>query len=414
MKRSVLGALAVLGGVGIVGLPLAWSLAGRLGANGSGEAWAEVKREDLVLGVEVTGTLEATEAAYLGPPPVADLWDFKIAFLAPEGASVRAGQPVLGFDASELETTLLTVEAERDSAQKELEKRGVDLEMKRREEELRLSEAEAKQRRSALKVRVPPELVSAIELSETRKDLDLATLEIAFRKDRIRLLGEQERAEIEMLRSRRDRAANRVRETQAAIGAMTVTAPRDGTVVYAMARGEKKKVGDSAWREEKVVEIPDLRRMRAVGQVDEADAGRVAAGQRVSFRLDAHPELVFPGRVAAIRGSVQPRSRRSPLKVMELAIDLDATDPQRMSPGMRFVGTVEIERARVLAIPVEAVQSRAGGPLVRRRDGWRTEDVQPKLGRRNDRLVEVVSGLAEGDRVVVGGVGAEPDPEGDR
>ena len=364
--------------------------------------WGEVRREDLVLGVEVSGTLDSVASASLGPPQIASLWDYKISFLAPEGATVRQGEPVLGFDTSELETTLLEASAERDAAQKELEKTGTGVEMRRREEELHLAEAEAGQRRSSLKADVPPELVAANELRQTRSDLNLAEKEIAFRKDRLRFLGEQGRAELEALRAKRDRAAGRVREAQAAIAAMTVMAPRDGTVVYVTSRGEKKKVGDSCWRGDKVMEIPDLRSMQALGQVDEADAGRVAPGQRVRLRLDAHPDAVFTGVVRSIRGSVQEKSRRSPVKVVELVIGLDRTDPQRMSPGMRFLGTIEIERApRVLTLPAEAVLNRPGGPVVLRRAGGKTEEVRPRFGRRNERRVEVVSGLAEGDRVAL-------------
>ena len=73
-------------------------------------------------------------------------------------------------------------------------------------------------------------------------------------------------------------------------------------------KGEKKKVGDSCWRLEQVVEIPDLRRLRADGEIDEADAGRVASGQSVTLRLDAHPEVVFTGRVAAIKSAVRQRA----------------------------------------------------------------------------------------------------------
>jgi HlyD family secretion protein len=395
-RKALIGALAALA-------LLSLSFAGRKDAALSAGDWAEARREDLVVGIEVTGTLDSVQSVHLGPPQIPTLWDFKISFLAPEGELVKKGQPVVGFDTSSLETLLQEKSAERDSAEKELEKRSTDLEMRRREEELHLAEAEARRRRSALKADVPAEVVAANELRETQSDLALAEREIAFRKDRLRLLAEQGRAELRALRKKRDLAASRVREAEGAIARMTVRAPRDGTLVYTPGRnGEKKKVGDTCWREEKVVEIPDLHRMRATGQVDEADAGRVAPGQRVLLRLDAHPEVVFTGRVSSVRGSVERKSRMSPVKVVELGIDLDRTDSQRMNPGMRFVGTVEVERAPgTLTVPAEAVLSRPGGPVVIRRHGWKTEEVRPRLGRHNERRVEVLSGLAEGDRVAL-------------
>jgi hypothetical protein len=193
-----------------------------------------------------------------------------------------------------------------------------------------------------------------------------------------------------------------VAETQDTIRRMTVLAPRDGTVVYVSGRGgSKKKIGDTCWMAEKVIEIPDLRHMKADGQVDEADAGRVAVGQRVRLTLDAHPDVVFTGRVHALRGAVRKKSNANPVKVVGLDLELDRTDPQRMRPGMRFLGTIEIERvAKALVIPAEAVVNRPEGPVVYRRNGWSAEEVHPRLGRRNERLVEVVNGLAAGDKVL--------------
>lgn len=400
--------LAVAGVLFVATLAGFWAFAVDSAASLDGSEWAEVRREDLVIGAEVTGTLQAVQSTLLGPPQLPDVWDYKISFMAPEGKTVRPGEPVLGFDVSELESRLQERAAARDSAEKELEKKIADLEIRRGEEQMLLAEAQAKLRRSALKAGVPPELIAANELREQRSDLNLAQREILFRQDRLRLFDEQGRAELDALRKKRDIAAARVRETQAAIDRMTVTAPREGTVVYITDRGEKKKVGDSCWRGERVIEIPDLRRMRAEGQIDEADAGRVEAGQRVTLRLDAHPDVLFTGRVQSIRDSVQRKSRGSPLKVVEVAVDLDQTDPQRMSPGMRFVGTVEVERVpRALVVPAEAVFNRPDGPVVHVRPG---AEARPQLGRRNGRFVEVLSGLREGDRVALRDLGAEDRP----
>jgi HlyD family secretion protein len=199
----------------------------------------------------------------------------------------------------------------------------------------------------------------------------------------------------------RDRAAQRVAEMKAAIESMTVKAPRAGTVVYVTDWDDnKKKVGDQTWRGQSVIEIPDLQSMRAVGEIDEADAGRVAVGQRVQFHLDAHPDVTFAGRVRSIGTAVRGRSEQNPNKVVKVSIDLDRTDPQRMRPGMRLVGTVEIERLPgAVVAPSEAVFSRPDGAVSYRREGFGTRAVRPKVGKRNDRWVQIVSGLKPGDRV---------------
>jgi len=363
--------------------------------------WVEARRADLVLTVPVSGSLAAVGAALLGPPQVPQTWNYKIAFMAPEGVTVSAGRPVLRFDTSELERRLVEKLAEQSSAQKELEKSQASLAIALREQELQLAEAQARQRRGALKVAVPADLVAAQELRQARLDLALAEREIAYRTERLRFERRQGEAELAALARRRDRAAARVTEMQDMIGRMTVTAPRDGTVVWvANRRGEKKKPGDQVWQMDKVIEIPDLHRLRGEAQVDEADAGRVAVGQPVSLRLDAHPDVAFRGRVRAIRSAVQERGDNDPRKVVELEIDLDRSDPQRMRPGMRFQGTVETARAAgALVVPAEAVLATAQGPLVVRRGLLGAETVRPRLGRRNARLVEVLAGLQVGDRI---------------
>jgi HlyD family secretion protein len=377
-----------------------WLVAGRASASGTA-GWTEVRRDDLVVGVPVAGTLSSVQAVRIGPPQINEVWDFKIAFMAPEGAPARPGQPVLGFDTTDLGRQLLDKRAERDSAQKEMEKKQTDLEVQKRDRELDLAEAEARERKAALKVDVPPELVASKELAKSREDLDIARREVAYLKARIQLEAAQGATEVEALARKRDRAAVRVKDMETAISSMTVTAPRAGTVVYvATDDGEKKKIGDSCWRGQSVLEIPDLRSMEGEGDIDEADSGRIAVGQRVTFRLDAHPDDVFTGRVRSIGGAVQSHSEANPLKVVRLEIDLDRTDPQRMRPGMRFIGTIEIERVpKALVVPLEAVFNRAGGPVLYRKTGWGSEAVHPVLGARNDRQVEIKSGLKAGDRV---------------
>src|SRR5262249_7362807 len=99
-------------------------------------------------------------------------------------------------------------------------------------------------------------------------------------------------------------------------------------------------------------------------------------------------------------GAVRSRSDVNLLKVVKLVIDLDRTDPQRMRPGMRFLGTVEIERVpRALVAPAESVFVGADGPVVYRRAGGGSEPARPGLGRRQ-RRVGGDQGRPEGGRLV--------------
>lgn len=401
MSRAIRLALALVGLA--AGL---WAL--ERGLRRETEVWVRVERRDLVVSVEVEGELEAVESAQLGPPQVSNVWNFKISWMADEGSHVESGMLVLAFDATQLENGLLEKMAERDSAEKSLEKEAADLEIERRGLELQMAEAESRRRRAGLELDVPEEVVSARELETARIDGELAELEILSLKSKLGHLKARGEADLRALRDKRDRAAARVANLRADIESMKVKAPRAGTLIYTTDwRGEKKKVSDTVWRADNVVEIPDLERMMAEGEVAEADIGRVEVGQAVILRLDAHPDQRYAGKVRSIRRAVQRKSPRNPKKIVKLEIELESTDTERMRPGMRFRGEIEIERVvDTLVVPREAVFPRPGGAAVYVRTLMGRREVVPRFGARNRDGFGILDGfdgfdgLEEGDWVL--------------
>jgi len=363
--------------------------------------WAKAERGDLVLTVEVSGALQAVGTAPVGPPQLADAFDFKIAMMAPEGKDVTAGTPVLGFDTSELDRKLLEKRAESESAAKRIEKKEKDSAMARENDELRLAEATSRWRKAGLELEVPEDLVKSQQLRESRLNFEDAKREMDFLSAKLEAVRRADEVALDALRAQRDAADRRVREILASIEAMSVRAPRSGTVVYAANnRDEKKKVGDSAWRGERILEIPDLSVMRGEGEVDESDAGKISVGQKVRFRLEAHPDSEFTGKIASIWSTVQKQSWRSPVKVVKLVVALDATDPRKMRPGMRFRGVIETGRvAGALLVPADTVFPTDAGPVAFRRTFTGYGRRVLALGARNATSVEVKSGLDPGDRI---------------
>ncbi len=394
-KRLLLGGALVV--VAITTLQLAG-----LGADRT-QAWAAATIGDLAITVDVEGTLVSTDSSILTPPRAARrMFDFKISMMAPEGEEVSAGTPILAFDTSDLERQLRDRQTRAAQAAKNLEKLDRDLEQKRLGHELRLAEAEARLRRAGLQVDVPEDLRSARELEKARLDLQLAQIEVRSVLAQIEAADQAGEAQRAVLEGNRTRAERNVTEIEATIEQMTVRAPRSGTVIYVSDRqGQKKKVGDSAWRNDELIELPDLNSLVGRGEVDEADAGRVAEGQPFHIRLDAHPDIEYTGATASISRAVQRKSlSRNPLKAVRLELHFDETDVLRMRPGMRFRGTIETERITdTLLIPSDAVFPSPDGPIVFRRTLLGHEAVTVALGRRNATMVEVLAGLDAGDLV---------------
>ncbi|MEK6373935.1 MAG: efflux RND transporter periplasmic adaptor subunit [Acidobacteriota bacterium] len=404
VRRQIRTVLAIIIAVAAVLTAAGWTR-NKLAADRQGE-WVRVTRGDLVSGIDITGTLAAVDSGSFGPPQVADTWDFKISMLAPEGADIKKGQPVMAFDTTKLRERLDEKSAESEQARKEIEKKRADLALRREDERLQLADAEARARKAELKLERSSDIVSVKERKQVELDFAVARNEAKSIRLRIASLERAARAEIALLTSKQQHAAAIVTDTQDAIQKMTVIAPRNGTIVYVTNwRGDKKKVGDSVWRMERVVEIPDLARMMAKGEVDESDAGKVAVGQRVSVTLDAHPDEELHGTIKETARTVQRQpgsSNTNKLKILRVDIVLDKTDPAKMRPGMRFHGTVELSRAKnAVLVPRNAVYLSPRGPVAYRRGVFSVTAVPLRLGTQNEKSIEVLSGLDSKDRVLL-------------
>jgi HlyD family secretion protein len=104
----------------------------------------------------------------------------------------------------------------------------------------------------------------------------------------------------------------------------------------------------------------DLGTMQVSASVDESDIGRVAAGQPVTFTLDAYASETFTGKVTEVR--LQPVVTNN---VVTYTAIITVPNPElKLKPGM--TATVRIETARdddALRVPVAALRFRPDAEL---------------------------------------------------
>jgi multidrug efflux pump subunit AcrA (membrane-fusion protein) len=97
---------------------------------------------------------------------------------------------------------------------------------------------------------------------------------------------------------------------------------------------------------------------------------------------------------------VQRRSWRTPEKIFRLDLSLDSQDAERLRPGMRLRGEIEVGRIPdVVLVPLEAVFPGPDGPVVHRRTPLGFETVAVDLGERDAERVVVLDGVRAGDRL---------------
>lgn len=359
-----------------------------------------VRKGALTLNVPFSGILKADDSDRLGPPQVPRVWRYKISMMAPEGQVVKKGAPVLGFDTSDIQRELDSKLAESGTAASQIEKMQAQMEIKRQDGILGLAEAEANLRKAKMQSDIPRGL-------EPDNKVKGAQLDAALYARQIKSLKASQEADIASFaadlasqRRTKERADSRLAEIRAAMERMTVLSPRDGTVIFITSEEtqQKKQIGDECWVGEKVLEVANLDRMSGEGQVDESNVGLLAVGERARLRLDAHPDEELSGTVRSVGQALEAKSPTNPLKVVKVEVKLDETDPRRMMPGMRFTGFIETGSVGdALLIPPDAVTETPAGATARVKSFWGWRTVSIKLGERGKEMVQVLSGLREGD-----------------
>ena len=107
---------------------------------------------------------------------------------------------------------------------------------------------------------------------------------------------EQANANLQSVKS----AQEEVQRAQTNLGYATITSPIDGVVISKSVE-EGQTVAASFSTPELFTIAKDLTNMQVVADVDEADIGDVAVGERVTFTVDAYPNDTFEGTVKQVR-----------------------------------------------------------------------------------------------------------------
>ncbi len=181
-----------------------------------------------------------------------------------------------------------------------------------------------------------------------------------------------------------------------------VLAPDDGAIVARSAT-----LGAVAGSGQELFRLVRQNRLEWRGELGPAQLAKVAAGQPVLLKLpDGSPARA---RVRQAAPAVDAQTRLG-----TVFADLEPGSPAR--PGMYAGGTIELGRSDALVVPAAGVVIRDGRSYVVLLTGH-SEAAQVALqpvvvGRRQGGEVEIVQGLAEGERVAVQGAGFLND--GDR
>jgi RND family efflux transporter MFP subunit len=201
-----------------------------------------------------------------------------------------------------------------------------------------------------------------------------------------------------------DAAKFAVREAEVAVENTRIIAPFDGTVLKKNADvGEiVAPLAGAASSKAAVVTIADMASLEVEADVSEANITRVSPEQGCEITLDAYPEQRYPGYVTKI----VPTADRAKATVL-VKIKFRKYD-QRVLPEMGAkisflaadASTSAADTKALLTVPATAVVSRNGRQVALQVRDDRAVEVAVTTGQKLAGLVEIKSGLKDGEKVI--------------
>lgn len=184
----------------------------------------------------------------------------------------------------------------------------------------------------------------------------------------------------------------------------TITSPIDGVILSRDV--EEGQTVAAGFNTPKLFGLAaDLTQMRVIANVDEADIGIIAEGQRVEFSVDAFPSEVFEGSVTQVRLNPKTESKVTTYQVVVAAPNPDL----KLKPGLTAnIVIFAVDHHDVFIVPMKALRFTPNEEAVDNNGSqiWLLRDNKPvkvdvKVGD-NDNINSVVESeiLNEGDLVI--------------
>ncbi|MBB5208911.1 efflux RND transporter periplasmic adaptor subunit [Chiayiivirga flava] len=203
------------------------------------------------------------------------------------------------------------------------------------------------------------------------------------------------RSQLDTQIATRDAAKARADAIRAALSDRVITAPFAGVLGFRqVSQGALVTPGAV------IATLDDVSTIKLDFSIPEAYLGAVQVGQQVTAHSPAYPEREFAGTVAAIDSRVDPVTRA-------VTVRAEIPNPEaRLRPGMLLtVRLFRPERQAIVIPEIALVQVGTNAFVYRIDDAAKASQVNVRVGARRRGEIEIVEGLAVGDRIVIDGTG---------
>ncbi len=355
---------------------------------------AQAHYEDIRVPVSTNGKVQPIEdfqARASAPGVVAKLF-------VQVGQKVVKGQELLQMDDSEARNRLAGAEASLTSSEaalKNMQSGGTQDELLSEKADLASAETQESQAAAALTALQALQAKGAAspnEVAAASQKLQSAQARVADLK--ARRSGRYGSTDIATQKAQVANARVGVETAEAALSTVDIRSPLAGTVYYIpVAQYDFVGAADA------LVNVADLTRLRITAYFDEPDIGKLKVGQPVKIVWEGKPNEEWHGHVQIAPTTVQSYGTRN---IGECIITVDDANGDLLPNTNVTVTVTTQQKAHALSVPREALHTDGLTSYVYKVVNNHLQRVVVQVGLLNMNLVEITSGLNEGDTVALG------------
>jgi HlyD family secretion protein len=311
---------------------------------------ARMERGALTAVVIASGTLNAVTTVQVGSQISGQIKEIRVDFNSP----VKANQVIARIDPATFELRVNQARADLDAAQSAVAVARSGLAAQQAElGRVRVNLADAERDYERKRALVDKNYISGAELDKARTLLEATREQLKAVQAQIRVNEAQVSSALASVKQRE----SLLRQAQVDLERTIIRAPVDGTVILRNVDAGQT-VAASLQAPVLFTIARDLRDMQVEAAIDEADVGRLRAGQPASFTVDAFPRRSFAGEIVQIR-----KSPVTVQNVVSYTVVISARNPDlSLLPGMTAnVRIVVDHRDSVLKVPNAALRFRPAG-----------------------------------------------------
>lgn len=274
------------------------------------------------------------------------------------------------------------------------------------EERIRLREAEINLENATRERELLEKYTHVMDSTQKNSDLKDAERELENSQQKATIGLSEKQAVLTQRERQLQSTQKRLEAVKKERDMMTLRAPSPGIVHYGDAdrpwMRDEVKVGNSLWHGQTVITLPDLREMQVVVQVHEAEIDKVKEGMPAVVTVETHKDRSFAAKVTKIASVASSRNwTDAGNRSFQVEITMDPIDIE-LRAGVTARAEIQVDVLKgVLHVPIHAVLSEGGERFCFTHLAGVIERRVVTVGRNNAHLVEVGSGMREGEQVLL-------------